>query len=82
MANVMTFIRWKRLPGRKKSNGGGGSSQSGGDGKQQRGGRDGGGATAGSSPVPGRGGKAASLLPKQLPQFAGRKQVLLYAYAC
>ncbi|CAN0192234.1 unnamed protein product [Pylaiella littoralis] len=70
MANVLSFIRWKRIPGRSKSSGNGGG---------KGGGHDRGGATAGSSPVPGRWGSkgAPSLLPKQLPQFAGRKQLIL-----
>ncbi|CBJ28610.1 conserved unknown protein [Ectocarpus siliculosus] len=67
LSNVMTFIRWKKVPNsdRKRASRGGGGEEGG---------------TPGLSPTPGKGGlgkKRRSLLPKQLPEFAGRKQLIL-----
>lgn len=65
----MAFIRWKKLPRRKNSKGQSREGKGGG-------GHDGGGATPGVSPTPGkRFKKSRPLLGKQLPEFAGRKQV-------
>eukprot|EP00903_Cladosiphon_okamuranus_P013203 g12315.t1 len=74
MSNVLAFIRWKKLPRRKGSKG-----QVSKEGKGGVGTRDGGGATPGVSPDPGKGfaRKTRPLLPKQLPEFAGRKQLVL-----
>lgn len=71
MSHVLAFIRWKKLP-RRKSKGQGGGEGKGGKGKGRNGG-----ATPGVSPTPGGGlgRKAPALLPKQRPEFAGRKQV-------
>lgn len=71
LSNVLAFIRWKKLPRRKNSKGQSREEKGGG------GGHDDGGATPGVSPTPGKGfaRKTRTLLPKQLPDFAGRKQV-------
>ncbi|CAN0014851.1 unnamed protein product [Ectocarpus sp. 12 AP-2014] len=67
LSNVMAFIRWNKVPNsdRKRASRGGGGKEGG---------------TPGLSPTPGKGGhgkKRRSLLPKQLPEFAGRKQLIL-----
>ena len=69
MSHVLAFIRWKKAP-RRKSKGHGREGKG-------AGAHDGGGATPGVTPSPGKGfsRKTRPLLPKQLPEFAGRKQV-------
>lgn len=87
MSNVMAFIRWKKIstkPPKKngregKAGGAGGGASGGGDD----------GTTPRATPTPGGGGgrgvfgrKTRPLLPKQLPEFAGRKQVFAWYLCC